>query len=104
MHLVVRRTLLASALGVAVLGGAGLLVAAKQSPFCIVALAEDLEARGIMAPDSFGTTEVSARVMPFVVDVGIKLPRQQHAIQCSARYIALPWGVFQITHDETRNQ
>ena len=103
MQLTVRRTLPIAALSIALVVGFGYATALVKASDCRVAFVKDLNDRGI-APTGrsykqvpLTSMEVSTRAAPFVVDVGVTLPRGLNASRFTAKYLTVPWGVVQIS-------
>ena len=103
MQLTVRRSLLVAVLGAAIFSIFGWATAVYKTPKCKIAFVEDLNARGVTASLAkhvpINSMDVSARALPFVVDVELVAPGR--ASSHSARYLALPWGVVQISSKNT---
>src|SRR6476646_1672508 len=101
MQLAEHRNPLIAILAIAFLGIAGWATAAYMAVDCTIAFLHDLNDRGTEV-HGFNDENASLTVWPFLVDIEVDVPRGARTSRYSARYLTLPWGVIQISHDEIR--
>jgi hypothetical protein len=108
MRIASRRAYGLVALSVVLLLGVGYVSAFVRVPECKNAFVQDLNEHHVTGwgfpgpPVAPRSADVVGSAWPFIVDVSLDLPLGMHGATYSARYLALPWGISQISRDVIR--